>query len=201
MVKRTDSGGYRGGGGGVGVITPPLVAENCVCSNSNFSPTGAITPDHPPPPCGHHPPPPPLQKILYPRLTDMHTCPQTGLLKRTPQRSRPQGLTSICLWRDPVKRHYFGARIDWAGRAVVCPCLDVMHRRGRSICKAIGQGAKRDPTSNVRVGHLSISTTSSIFNKGPTDIGDPCGATHIVPDMWSIVIYPLASLSRIPVDM
>ena len=33
-----------GGGGGIGVITPPLVAENFVCSNSNFSPTGAITP-------------------------------------------------------------------------------------------------------------------------------------------------------------
>ena len=37
-----------GGSGVVGVITPPpLVAENVVCSNSNFSPTGAITP--PPP--------------------------------------------------------------------------------------------------------------------------------------------------------
>ena len=55
------------GDGVVGVITPPLVAENFVCSNSNFSPTGAITPDHPPP-CGRHPPPPALQKILYPRL-------------------------------------------------------------------------------------------------------------------------------------
>ena len=45
---RIQSGG-GGGGGVVGVITPPLVAENFVCSNSNFSPTGAITPDHPPP--------------------------------------------------------------------------------------------------------------------------------------------------------
>ena len=35
--------GGSGGGGGIGVITP-LVAENFVCSNSNFSPTGAITP-------------------------------------------------------------------------------------------------------------------------------------------------------------
>ena len=52
----------------VGVITPPpLVAENVVCSNSNFSPTGAITPDHPPPPLVAITPPP-LQKILYPRL-------------------------------------------------------------------------------------------------------------------------------------
>ena len=39
-----------GGGVVVGVITPPLVAENFVCSNSNFSPTGAITPPPPPPP-------------------------------------------------------------------------------------------------------------------------------------------------------
>ena len=38
------------GGGGRGDHPPPLVAENFVCSNSNFSPTGAITPDHPPPP-------------------------------------------------------------------------------------------------------------------------------------------------------
>ena len=37
-------------GGGRGDHPPPLVAENVVCSNSNFSPTGAITPDHPPPP-------------------------------------------------------------------------------------------------------------------------------------------------------
>ena len=48
-----------GGGGGRVITPPPLVAENFVCSNSNFSPTGAITPDHPHPPCGHHPPPPP----------------------------------------------------------------------------------------------------------------------------------------------
>ena len=32
------------GWGGRGDHPPPLVAENCVCSNSNFSPTGAITP-------------------------------------------------------------------------------------------------------------------------------------------------------------
>ena len=38
------SGGSRGGGGVTGVITPPLVAEIFLCSNSNFSPTGAITP-------------------------------------------------------------------------------------------------------------------------------------------------------------
>ena len=31
------------GGGGRGDHPPPLVAENFVCSNSNFSPTGAIT--------------------------------------------------------------------------------------------------------------------------------------------------------------
>ena len=36
------SGGSRGGGRGD--HPPPLVAENFVCSNSNFSPTGAITP-------------------------------------------------------------------------------------------------------------------------------------------------------------
>ena len=42
-----DSGGYRGWGVGVGVITPPLVAENFVCSNSNS--LVAITP---PPPRG-----------------------------------------------------------------------------------------------------------------------------------------------------
>ena len=47
----------KGGGGVVGVITPPLVAENFVCSNSNFSPTGAITPDHPPPLVAITPPP------------------------------------------------------------------------------------------------------------------------------------------------
>ena len=42
----------------VGVITPPpLVAENFVCSNSNFSPTGAITPPPPSGPPGRHPPP------------------------------------------------------------------------------------------------------------------------------------------------
>ena len=54
------------GGGFTGVITPPLVAEICLCSNSNFSPTGAI----PPPPLSGPPwpSPPPLQKILYPRL-------------------------------------------------------------------------------------------------------------------------------------
>ena len=58
-----NSGGSKGVGGVwgwvVGVITP-LVAENLVCSNSNFSPTGAITP---PPPLavlpGRHPHPPP----------------------------------------------------------------------------------------------------------------------------------------------
>ena len=60
------SGGYRGGGV-VGVITPPpLVAENFVCSNSNFSLTGAITPDHTPPPCGHHPPPPSENPVSAP---------------------------------------------------------------------------------------------------------------------------------------
>ena len=54
------AGGYRG--------DPPLVAEFFVCSNSNFSPTGAIT-THPPlaAPLAFTPPPP-LQKILYPRL-------------------------------------------------------------------------------------------------------------------------------------
>ena len=54
------------GGGGRGDHPPPLVAENVVCSNSNFSPTGAITP------------PPPLQKIPYPRLYRFHV--QTGLM-------------------------------------------------------------------------------------------------------------------------
>ena len=50
LVRRGESlgssGGYRGGRGDH-PPPPPLVAENCVCSNSNFSPTGAITPDHP----------------------------------------------------------------------------------------------------------------------------------------------------------
>ena len=57
------SGGYRGGGGR-GDHPTPLVAENFVCSNSNFSPTGAITPPPPPPP--PHPlvaiTPPPFRK-------------------------------------------------------------------------------------------------------------------------------------------
>ena len=54
-----------GPGGGVGVITPPpLVAENFVCSNSNFSPTGAITP--PPPPLGRSPPPPSENPVSAP---------------------------------------------------------------------------------------------------------------------------------------
>ena len=35
-----------GSGGGVTGVITPLVAEICLCSNSNFSPTGAI----PPPP-------------------------------------------------------------------------------------------------------------------------------------------------------
>ena len=52
-----------GGWGGRGDHPPPVVAENCVCSNSNFSPTGAITPPPPPSslavPPGRHPPPPP----------------------------------------------------------------------------------------------------------------------------------------------
>ena len=58
------------GRGVVGVTPPPLVAENFVRSNSNFSPTGAITPDHPPPPppCGHHPPPPSENPISAPAL-------------------------------------------------------------------------------------------------------------------------------------
>ena len=51
-----------GGRGMVGVITPPLVAEHFVCSNSNFSPTGAITPDHPPPLWPSPTPPPPFRK-------------------------------------------------------------------------------------------------------------------------------------------
>ena len=53
-----------GGGGGSGRgdhPPPPLVAENCVCSNSNFSPTQAITPDHPPPLVVITPPPPPSE--------------------------------------------------------------------------------------------------------------------------------------------
>ena len=55
------------GEGGRGDHPPPLlVAENLVCSNSNFSPTGAITPDHPPPPCGHHPPPPSENPVSAP---------------------------------------------------------------------------------------------------------------------------------------
>ena len=61
-ISVADPGGV--GGGVVGVITP-LVAENFVCSNSNFSPTGAITPPPLAVPPGRHPP---LQKILYPRL-------------------------------------------------------------------------------------------------------------------------------------
>ena len=48
---------------GVGVDrvdhTPPLVAKFCVCSNSNFSPTGAITP---PPLSGPPWPSPPFRK-------------------------------------------------------------------------------------------------------------------------------------------
>ena len=52
-----DSGGGRGD-------HPPLVAENFVCSNSNFSPTGAITPPplSGPPWPSHTPPPPPFRK-------------------------------------------------------------------------------------------------------------------------------------------
>ena len=53
-------GGGGPGGGGRGDHPPPLVAENVVCSNSNFSPTGAITPDHPPPLWPS--PPPPFRK-------------------------------------------------------------------------------------------------------------------------------------------
>ena len=85
------------------MITPPLVAENLVCSNSNFSPTGAITPDHPPPLWPS--PPPPLQKILYPRLyrhtdtdtherppphthTQTHIYPQYYLFQKWPMRTR-----------------------------------------------------------------------------------------------------------------
>ena len=59
------------GGGGVGVITPPLVAEHFGYSNSNFSPTGAITP---PPPCGHHTPPPPSENPVSARLCAMSVC-------------------------------------------------------------------------------------------------------------------------------
>ena len=58
-----DNGGkqqWRIRGGGRGNHPPPLVAENFVCSNSNFSPTGAITPDHPPPLWPS--PPPPFRK-------------------------------------------------------------------------------------------------------------------------------------------
>ena len=56
----------------VGVITPPpLVAENFVCSNSNFSPTGAITPDHPPPPLVAITPPPPSENPVSAPATSM----------------------------------------------------------------------------------------------------------------------------------
>ena len=48
--------GDPGGGCGRG-DPPPLVAENCVCSNSNFTPTGAITPPPPGPPWPSPPPP------------------------------------------------------------------------------------------------------------------------------------------------
>ena len=62
-----------GGSGVVGVITPPpLVAENVVCSNSNFSPTGAITPPPPSPlavPPGHHSP---FRKSCIRACTAMH---------------------------------------------------------------------------------------------------------------------------------
>ena len=63
-------GGGGPGGGGRG-DHPPLVAENVVCSNSNFSPTGAITPDHPPP-LWPSPPPSenPVSAPVYP--TEMY---------------------------------------------------------------------------------------------------------------------------------
>ena len=60
LLQPGGSGGYRGGGGR-GDHPPPLVAENFVCSSSNFSPTGAITPDHPPPPPLWPSPPPPSE--------------------------------------------------------------------------------------------------------------------------------------------
>ena len=56
------SGGSRGGGRG---DHPPLVAENFVCSNSNFSPTWVITPPLAVPP-GRHPPPPSENPVSAP---------------------------------------------------------------------------------------------------------------------------------------
>ena len=59
---------WRIQGGVVGVITPPC-SWNFVCSKSNFSPTGAITPDHPPPLW----PSPPLSENPV-SAPDMYTC-------------------------------------------------------------------------------------------------------------------------------
>ena len=59
-----------GGGGVTGVITP-LVAEIFVCSNSNFSPTGAITPLSGPP--WPLPPPPPSENPVSAPV--MQLCP------------------------------------------------------------------------------------------------------------------------------
>ena len=55
------------GRGVVGVITPPLVVEHFVCSNSNFSPTGAITPPPPPPPSEN-----PVSAPVYDSDNDMN---------------------------------------------------------------------------------------------------------------------------------
>ena len=78
----TYSGGYRGGGRGD--HPPPLVAENFVCSNSNFSPTGAITPDHPPPLVAITPPP--LVAITPPPSENPVSAPDVCSLPSLPQR-------------------------------------------------------------------------------------------------------------------